>query len=225
MPDYNFQFSIFNFQCRIEFSDINVRAKGFTLIELLIVITLFGLSASLITASYLTFERNNRTRDAALNLKNDLRLAQSNALSGKKIETNEQTQSQEQCTSIQPLVGWYIRITESSSGYLFENNCGAGVTKGSRTRVFADGVSVGTIEINGTEHLAGDQTYDILFKPLTNKAFFYEGVGAPVDFTGKIPLNNSPTNATYMTINLIGSSSTYTVTINAASGEVHDERL
>src|SRR3989338_10011742 len=89
----NFQFSI---------------KKGFTFIELLVVITIFGLTASLVTASYLTFERNQRLKNAALTLKNELRLIQNRALSGDKAPPSDP----ESCYSKEGiLVGWYLKIS------------------------------------------------------------------------------------------------------------------
>src|SRR3990167_10709224 len=74
--------------CQCEFTLrrklINVRLPGFTLIELLIVISIFGLTASLITASYLTFERNQRLKAAAQKIKTDVRFTQNKALTGDK---------------------------------------------------------------------------------------------------------------------------------------------
>src|SRR3990167_7502376 len=68
-------------------SDIR-RKAGFTLIELLIVITLFAITSSLITASYITFEKNQRIRNAAQTLKNDLRFTQNKSLAGDKGVSN-----------------------------------------------------------------------------------------------------------------------------------------
>ena len=80
---------------------------GFTLIELLVVITLFGIVSTLITASYTTFERNQRIRNATQTLKNDLRLVQNKALAGDKGANSE-------CPVASTLVGWYVffNITE-----------------------------------------------------------------------------------------------------------------
>ena len=68
---------------------INRKSKGFTLIELLVVITLFAITSTLITASYLTFEKNQRIKSAAQTLKNDLRFAQNKALAGDKGANRE----------------------------------------------------------------------------------------------------------------------------------------
>src|SRR3990167_2041470 len=65
------------------------KSRGFTLIELLVVITLFAITSTLITASYTTFERNQRIRNAAQTLKNDLRLVQNKALAGDKGANSE----------------------------------------------------------------------------------------------------------------------------------------
>lgn len=93
---------------------------GYTLIELLIVIAIFGITISIVTASYLTFERNQRFKNAALQLKSDLRYTQNKALTGDK--------SQASC--LRPgavLVGWYLAVSydaSSGGGYSIYSDCG-----------------------------------------------------------------------------------------------------
>src|SRR3990167_4586294 len=73
----------------------------------MIVITVFGIAVSVITASFLTFERNQRLKSAASTLKNDIRFVQSKALSGDKGSAAE-------CTAASTLVGWYVRVFEKA---------------------------------------------------------------------------------------------------------------
>src|SRR3989338_209192 len=100
------------------------RRHGFTLIELLIVISIFGLTASLITASYLTFERNQRLKAAAQKIKTDVRFTQNEALSGNKgIGTRPSA-----CLEVTPttLVGYYMQLTAEggkNDGYTLRGYC------------------------------------------------------------------------------------------------------
>lgn len=93
--------------------------RGYTLIELLIVIAIFGITISIVTASYLTFERNQRFKNAASQLKTDLRFTQNKALTGDK--------SQARCLlpgSV--LVGWYVAVQYgvSANSYSIYSDCG-----------------------------------------------------------------------------------------------------
>ena len=93
--------------------------KGYTLIELLIVIAIFGITISIVTASYLTFERSQRFKNAATQLKSDIRYAQNKALTGDK--------SQPAClASNKVLVGWYVSLSPeagASGGYSIYSDC------------------------------------------------------------------------------------------------------
>lgn len=58
--------------------------KGFTLVELLITIAIVGILVGFGIASYRDFNKRQIVKGAALNLKNDLRVAQGKALAGEK---------------------------------------------------------------------------------------------------------------------------------------------
>jgi prepilin-type N-terminal cleavage/methylation domain-containing protein len=58
--------------------------SGFTLIELLVVISIITILVVGATAGYSNFSNKNQLKQTALTLKNDLRLTQTNASSGKK---------------------------------------------------------------------------------------------------------------------------------------------
>lgn len=96
---------------------------GFSLIELMIVVTLFGVAASLVTASYLNFERNNRVKSAATSLKSDLRLVQNKASSGDKGPAGA-------CAGTSTLGGWYLKIQSGlgQNSYSIGGVCVAPVT-------------------------------------------------------------------------------------------------
>src|SRR3989344_5335694 len=93
--------------------------KGFGLIEFMIVITVFGIATAVITASFLTFERNQRLKSAASMLKNDIRLVQNKALAGDKGLVGDPSS----CTSDKVLVGWYVQIIPDTDSYRLEGTC------------------------------------------------------------------------------------------------------
>lgn len=105
------------------FAIFKVMPKGFSLIELMVVVSLFGVAASLVTASYLNFERNNRVKSAATAFKNDLRLVQNKAASGDKGAVDV-------CPKTSTLGGWYLRIQSGASqtSYSIGGVCLAPVT-------------------------------------------------------------------------------------------------
>jgi len=164
-----------------QLSIVEGRSKGFTLIELLVVITLFAITSTLITASYLTFERNQRIRNAAQILKNDLRFAQNKALAGDKGVSNV---SPSDCTNLSQccpnrylsnnysLVGWYVTFdTAQTSTYTYagvckrENGTETFFPNPAKTVSFPSGVTLKTngIKIGGTLRSG---TVKVLFKHL-----------------------------------------------------------
>jgi prepilin-type N-terminal cleavage/methylation domain-containing protein len=83
---------------------------GFTLIELLISVSIISLLIVGATAGYGNFSNKNLLKQAVLTLKNNLRLAQTNALSGKKPQSG--------CAK---LVAYSISFTDIS--YVIEPVC------------------------------------------------------------------------------------------------------
>lgn len=98
------------------------KSKGFSLIELMIVVSLFGIAAALVTASYLNFEKNNRVKNAAATLKNDLRLVQNKALTGDKGPKGTVCNP---TTGTRTLGGWYLKIQSGATqtAYSFGGVC------------------------------------------------------------------------------------------------------
>lgn len=96
---------------------------GFSLIELMVVVALFGVAASLVTASYLNFERNHRVKSAASTLKNELRLIQNKVSSGDKGPADA-------CSETSTLGGWYLKIQSgvTQTSYSIGGVCVAPVT-------------------------------------------------------------------------------------------------
>ena len=158
------------------------KSFGFTLIELLVVIALFGITSTLITASYITFEKNQRIRNAAQTLKNDLRFAQNKALAGDKGANNE-------CPMANTLVGWYVTINTSPLSYTYAGVCdiGGGQTFNPKTINYPSGVTLNTIKLGG---IPQSTTVTILFKPLTTGAVLYSNSGPPfsnsINFSGDL---------------------------------------
>ncbi len=82
------------------------KPRGFSLIELLVVISLFGFATSLITTSYISFEKRERNRAASDTLKTDFRFVQSQASSGVKVASA----CANSATSSSMLAAWYIKF-------------------------------------------------------------------------------------------------------------------
>ncbi|MDP2632314.1 MAG: type II secretion system protein [Candidatus Curtissbacteria bacterium] len=106
---------------------------GFSLIELMVVVSLFGISASLITASYLSFERNQRIKSAANNFKSNLRLIQNSATSGNH-GANDETfveggSNNTYCPvdSTHTLGGWYLNMIQGGTSYTIGGDCITGI--------------------------------------------------------------------------------------------------
>lgn len=126
-------------------------SPGFTLVELLVAITIMSLLMTFGIASYNNFARSQTLRNAALELKTNLRFAQNQALAGVKDSscgTNE-------------LVGWYMHFTVSSSSYNLNIKCQDTTAYVRQTYHLSSGITVKSIS-------AGR---DVLFKPLVGVIF------------------------------------------------------
>lgn len=158
--------------------------RGFSLIELMVVVSLFGIAASLITASYLTFERNQRVKGAAEQIKSDLRLVENKATSGDKgplsgnpIDTV--------CPKASILGGWYLYLNNSSglnTSYKFGGNC---VTGSSEVVFLEKTINLPSdTKINRIFYNAGNlnQPTAFFFRPLNSGVTYHNGVFAPPDF-------------------------------------------
>lgn len=152
--------------------------KGFSLIELMVVVTLFGIAASLVTASYLTFERNQRLKNAAILLKNDLRLVANKATAGDKGPGGV-------CPASSTLGGWYLYAdfsAGSNTSYKFGGDCVTGAAE----TVFLErtvGLPQDT-KINRIFYDTGNLNLatTFFFRPLKSGVSFHNGVFAPPDF-------------------------------------------
>lgn len=171
-------------------STINFRVKhAFTLIELLVVITISAMVMGLTTASFLTFERNQKLKNAAATLKNDLRFVQSKAATGDKSTSN--------CVSsppiIKPLVGWYLNIGTGDINYTISSDClgsatgfglscaiGGECAQLYKTVSLPSGIAVEQrTDSNGTFGcMAGLLRANILFEPLKTGVIFFAAESA-----------------------------------------------
>lgn len=107
-------------------------SQGLTLIELMISITIFGILVGLGMASYNEFNRSQTLKQAALNLKSNLREAQNKALSGEKPTTG--------CTVLD---GFEVRFT--AGNYTILAKCSPGPTYGAATTLsLPSGVQITT---------------------------------------------------------------------------------
>ena len=221
-----------NFQLRSFPSEKQVSSfkfkLGFSLIEFLIVITIFGITASLITASYLNFERNQRLKNAALQLKNDLRLIQNNALSGNKGVKGGTCNPDITNLSI-VLVGWYLTLNSTSdlNEYTIARDCDASGTETPfdvKTVVLPKGINIDSFYFdNDCSDPASNLPVDILFEPLKNGVTFHNSTFTTPPFyeSGSYKYQLNPGSG--LCIKLTLDSSIYKVIIQP-SGEVSESK-
>lgn len=212
---------------------VNRKAKGFSLIELMVVVSLFGIAASLVTASYLNFERNQRVKNAAAALKNDLRLLANKAQTGDKgpggtvCEANADT-----------LGGWYLRMAKGETAYSFGGVCidNPALNNWTNEVLFStrDVRLPIDIKINKISHpISPDVTGAVVvfFRPLVAGVEYFDGsrLLQPVDFfvnaTGQPQTYLIPTPTNTMTIELssLNAARCYLIRIEQ-TGEVIDEK-
>lgn len=95
--------------------------QGYTLIELLVIFTIIGILSTVGIASYNGFNQRQTLKQAALNLKNDLRVAQNKAMAGEKLT----------CSALN---GYQVSFTNPNlpadplSHYQLEAGCSDGTT-------------------------------------------------------------------------------------------------
>jgi len=205
------------------------RPLGYSLIELLVVIAIFGITISLVTASYLTFERNQRFKNAAFQLKNDIRYAQNQALTGVK---GADTGAVCPRTTTSVLGGWYISMTlPLSTSYQLSGVCltvdaatggiTAQTTFGSKTINLPRGVRICTISTN--------QNTNILFQALPTgaNATFFNGNATPPFYnqaSGNLVGQIGAGSVLTISLNSVSSSGTYNVVVQP-TGEVNETKI
>jgi prepilin-type N-terminal cleavage/methylation domain-containing protein len=90
-------------------------SSGYTLIEILVGLTIIGLIFSFGFVNFREFSRRQEVISIARSLKGDLRLAQEQALAGKKPEGAE-------CGGTNTLSGYHFEVT-SATNYVIEAEC------------------------------------------------------------------------------------------------------
>lgn len=153
---------------------------GFTIIEFLIVITILSITGTLVTTSYLSFERRQKIKNSALEVKSQLRLAQNNALTGNKgvrglpaescADTNKKL-----VDDPNKLVGWYALIDTADSSITSAGVClsPTGESKFLESEKFLDeSVIISDMYLDTT--LITNTNVLILFQPIRSGVHFYE---------------------------------------------------
>ena len=197
--------------------------RGFSLVELLVVMTIFVLTSTLVLSGYLTFERNQRLKNAAFTLKSNIRLAQNNALTGDKADSTAL------CGATTKLVGWYVRFrTSSSSSYTINGLCITGSSEnifGTKTYTLPKGVTLTRINFGLDISEA-----NVLFRPLSEIVSFHNSTvsGSPPDFLDSseaLRVGGLLSGGTELIIELIGQNvpGKYQIIIKQPTGEVYEK--
>ncbi len=176
---------------------------------------IFGLTVSLVTASFLTFDRNQKLANAALTLKSDLRQVQNNALAGNKGAGGI-------CPSTSTLGGWYLLISTSAGNngkYTIAGDCrtgGAESSFGAKTILLPAGVTVTSTSLGAVSSVA------IFSQPIAAGVTYHNGSLVPPFFDASGNLASQMGAGSVLTITLTSTSGgTYQVVI-APSGEINE---
>lgn len=201
---------------------------GFSLIEMLIVLSILGMAATLVSTSYRSFEKRQRVKEAALEMKNQIRAVQNKALSGDKgipgeIEGFCNTQKGE------ILLGWYLSVSKNEPSYEIWGDClkSSGETKfGKKTINLPDEVKIEeiTYKLSPAE---SKQSANILYRPLEHDVRFFETSTPPFinPSTGKfISLFGNSENQESVVVKVSGSNSAWEVTVRP-TGEVNEKEI
>lgn len=203
--------------CKLAIKQLN---NGFSLIELLIVIAIFGLTVSLVTASYITFERNQKLRGAAQQLKSDLRQAQNKALSGDKGSGGAL------CPATSTLGGWFIKVSTDTGGgnnakYTLYGDCRTGASDAAfseRTIFLPSGVTVSATSLGATNSVS------IFFRPLVSGVTYHNGGLTPPFFDSSGNLLNQLGIGSQLVITLSATGGAAYQVVVAPSGEINEAK-
>ena len=201
-----------------QLSTVNLRQwrYAYTLIEILIVMSLIGLAVGLITTSYLSFERRQRLKNAAADIKSNIRLAQNNAHSGNK-GFGDRADKSDRCAADEILIGWFVQLRRDSSNYSIAGYCkDSSETErifGQQTFGLPKDVKIGALSVG---------TVNILYRPLTQNATFHTST----DFIDeKGVLHNKIIGINQVTADLSGPSPYKYQIIIMPTGEVSDKQI
>ena len=109
---------------RCEKSLIRQLAEGFTLIEMIIAVVIMMLLLGLTLVGYASYNDKQKVKQAALTLKSDLRMARTNATSGKKPQS---------CSVTDTFKGY--KVSFLSSSYTIVPQCSSGDVVGESVTV------------------------------------------------------------------------------------------
>ncbi len=196
---------------------------GFTIIELLIVISILGITATVVTTSYLGYERRERVKSGALEIKNQIRAAQNKALSGDKGFGTDP------CPETSELVGWYVTVDESSNTTVEINgDCSDGINETnffSKTVGLPKDVSISDVKYGSNAGLAAA---NILFRPTDNEAKFFNASTPPFltgdDINEMELLGGLPQEPVTIALEITGLSTKYEVVI-LSTGSVYEKKI
>lgn len=151
-------------------------ANGFTLIELLVVIGIIAVLAAIALPSLRGYARRQTVKNAAVELKSNLRLAQNRSLTGEKT-----------CETNAYLTGWIVSIPENAgSSYTIYGRCSSGTTQNFSSRTFNF-----PSDVTATISTSSTPTY-ILFQSNAGGAKFYRDA----NLTNEIPVTQAVLNLT-----------------------------
>lgn len=185
---------------------VNCKAEGFTLIELLIAISIVGILAAITIPQLTAFNRRQVLKNAAAEVKNNLRYAQNKA-SAAEVDT---TQCQSSNPTAQLLAGWYFEVGLNS--YSISGLCATspyGTTFGTRSFNLPSGVSMS----------ASNNIKYILFQTLTRSLKFYSGNAQLFQIAQGASLNQVQATEIDITLTFGASERKIKVTEN---GEIYD---
>ena len=204
------------------------KLRGFSLIELMVVIGLFGLAASVITASYVSFERTQRSKSAALQLKGDIRLVQNKAISGDKGPVGSLCQPANTTT----LEGWYIQVSTGDDFYTIAGDCqDLTLASGekdfeSRTIKLPQGMTISKLSY-GSGMSATTVAYPaaIFFRPLNRGVSFHDARFGVDYFDNGVPKNVITSDQPFnIEVSDSSGENTYVVKIKT-NGEIDESKL
>ncbi len=193
--------------------------NGFTFIELLVVISLMAIVAASVSAAYLNFEKNQRVKEAALMVKNEIRAFQNNASSGKNID----------CFATDKLAGWLLGANVGLNSLIYGVDCepfnGTAFSSSQKTLKLPQGVILADIKYGPVGAGTSITPVYIFYRTLNIGFSFHESV-PPLDAdTGDlVNLIGGALPQDPVTIILTGSGVTYGVVV-MPSGEVYEKQM
>jgi len=184
--------------------------RGFTLIELLIVMAIIGILSTIILANYNNFGARQEVKNAAAELKSNLRKYQTFALASQKNPDPNAT-APDTCydstdPSAHPLD--YYRIQISTTSYNVSLRCDSETTEVNLVDDLQWPTSV-SIEEVGADGVVCAGSIEIRFRSLSDQPLLSNSCGAPV------------TNNVYIRISNVSGSATRTVTVTNV-GEIRE---